>query len=59
MKDNDDYEGISVTEDYTVAERELIREFNEKAKDRNSFMTELLLHAMKKGFHYGPFGKLY
>ena len=35
LKDNDDYKGISVTEDYTVAERELIREFNEKAKDRN------------------------
>ena len=30
-----------------------------KKKDRNSFMSEILLHAMKKGFHYGPFGKLY
>jgi hypothetical protein len=30
-----------------------------KKKDRSVFMVELLLHAMKKGFHYGPFGKLY
>ena len=36
LKDNEDYKGISVTEDYTVAERELIRELNEKAKERNS-----------------------
>ena len=39
LKGNEDYKGLSVTDDYTVTEREMIREFNEKAKLRNSQET--------------------
>ena len=35
MKGNELYKGISVTDDYTINEREMIREFVKKAKKEN------------------------
>ena len=36
LKNKEEFSGVSVTEDYTIAERELIREFNQTAKNKNS-----------------------
>ena len=36
LKDQENFKGISVTEDYTVAERKLLTEWREKAKTENS-----------------------
>ena len=35
LKDNDDYKGVSITEDYTLKDRETIREWKAKAKTAN------------------------
>ena len=35
LKDNNTFFGLSVAHDYTIAERELTKEFSEKAKERN------------------------
>ena len=35
LKGNETYNNISVTEDYTMDERKVIKEWNEKAKARN------------------------
>ena len=35
LKDNENYNGVSVTEDYTLKDRETIREWKEKAKIAN------------------------
>ena len=36
LKGNSQYKGISITEDYTVAERELIKDYRTEAKDLNA-----------------------
>ena len=36
LKGNELYKGISITEDYTVAEREMIRKMSEEIKTKNS-----------------------
>ena len=36
LKDKADYKGISVTDDYTIAERKLITEWRDKAKAKNT-----------------------
>ena len=35
-----EYKGISITDDYTVSERQVIKEFANKASERNSFELE-------------------
>ena len=40
LKDKDEYKGISITEDYTVSEREIIKEYSDKAKEKNSLEPE-------------------
>ena len=35
VKGNEDYKGVSVTEDYTLTDRKTIREWREKAKTAN------------------------
>ena len=35
LKDKDSFRGISVTDDYTVAERQIIKEYADKAKAKN------------------------
>ena len=35
LKDQEDYKGISVTEDYTITERQLLNDWREKAKAKN------------------------
>ena len=34
LKGSSEFKGVSITEDYTVSERKLIREFNAKAKEK-------------------------
>ena len=34
LRGNPNYEGISVTEDYTLLERSVIKEWTQKAKER-------------------------
>ena len=36
LKDQVVYKGVSVTEDYTVAERKLLTEWRDKAKEKNT-----------------------
>ena len=36
LKDKQDYKGISIKEDYTISERQLIREYVEQAKTLNA-----------------------
>ena len=36
LKGKNMYKGISVTEDYTISERQMIKNFTSKAKERNS-----------------------
>ena len=36
LKDQVNYKGISITEDYTVAERKLLTEWRDKAKAKNA-----------------------
>ena len=36
LKGKADFKGISITEDYTLAERQLLTEWREKAKAKNS-----------------------
>ena len=35
LKDKDQYKGISITDDYTISERQIIKEFTTRAKERN------------------------
>ena len=36
-----EYKGISITEDYTVSERQMTKEFANKAKEKNSLELEV------------------
>lgn len=36
LKGFDEFKGISVTEDYTITERNIVKEFTEKARERNN-----------------------
>lgn len=40
LKGNNDFKGISITEDYTLAEREIIKEYNRDAKEKNAAEPE-------------------
>lgn len=40
LQDNTEYKGISITEDYIVSERQMIKEFANKAKEKNSLELE-------------------
>ena len=40
LKGKDSFKGISITDDYTVSEREMIRDFTRKAKERNLAESE-------------------
>ena len=40
LKDQKEYQGISVKDDYTVAEREIIKEFVQEAKKRSAAESE-------------------
>ena len=40
LQDNTEYKGISITEDYLVSERQMIKEFANKAKEKNSLELE-------------------
>ena len=40
LQDNTEYKGISITEDYIVSERQMIKEFANKAKEQNSLELE-------------------
>ena len=40
LKGNNDFKGISITEDYTIAEREIIKEYNRDAKEKNAAEPE-------------------
>ena len=41
------YKGISVTEDYTISERQMIKNFTSKAKERNSAESDNTDYAWK------------
>ena len=41
LKDQECFRGMSVTADYTVAERQMIKELADKAKERNNRTCEL------------------
>ena len=40
LKVNFEYKGVSVIEDYTVSVRQIIKEFDKKAKEKNSLELE-------------------
>ena len=40
LKDKKMYNGISITDDYTVTERKMIKEYTIKAKEKNSIEGE-------------------
>ena len=40
LKGNDEFTGISITDDYTISERQMLKEFANKAKEKNSLEPE-------------------
>lgn len=61
LKGNEDYKGVSVTEDLTLTERSVLKEWTEKAKDLNLDYSDVIYRVRgdsKNGYYLKKFQKL-
>ena len=49
LKDQNEFKGISITDDYTLTERQIIKVYSDKAKEYNEEESQFKIHLARQG----------